>query len=445
MPETESAAYRDADPLAPKAYVKISHPEWTKSGAIYELNLRQFTQEGTFAAAQAELPRLHALGARIIWLMPIHPIGVEKRKGSLGSPYAIRDYYGVNPEFGEFANLKRFVDAAHALGLKVILDWVANHTAWDNHLRFEHPEWYAKDWKGDFRPTPWWDWDDIIDLDYTSVALRSYMAEAMAYWVREADIDGFRCDVAGHVPLDFWDAVRTKLCEIKPVFMLAEWEQRDLHAQAFDATYAWSWWDALHRISKGDADVFALYVYYSQNECGWPAEAQRMVHVENHDKNAWEGTQFEAMGSALIPAIALSVVGEGIPLIHNGQEAGNTRRLKFFEKDPIQWQEHPIGALYRSLLELRAWNSALWAAPWGARMVLVANDSPGKVLSFTRSNGSHRVFAVFNFSAEVLDVSFDQTLHHGSYTEFDGGALHNVDARTRLSMPAWSFRVFSGR
>ena len=185
--------------------------------------------------------------------MPVHPIGEENRKGVLGSPYAVKDYLGVNPEFGTLEDLRHFVDAAHDLGLHVILDWVANHTAWDNRLVEEHPEWYARDWKGDFRPTPWWDWDDIIDLDYDNPDLRRYMTEAMKFWVREVDVDGYRCDVAGFVPVDFWDNVRRELDEIKPVFMLAEWESRDLHARAFDMTYGWSWNETLHKIAHGKA------------------------------------------------------------------------------------------------------------------------------------------------------------------------------------------------
>lgn len=224
----------------PQEYVKLNHPEWSKNAAIYELNTRQFTKEGTFQAAQTQLPRLKKLGVDIIWLMPIHPIGVKNRKGTLGSPYSVKDYYGVNPEFGSMQDLKNFVSAAHDQGMYVILDWVANHTSWDNNLVTEHPDWYDKDYKGDFRPTPWWDWSDIIDLDYSKPELRKYMTEALKYWVKEADIDGYRCDVAGFVPVDFWNNVRKELDAIKPVFMLAEWESRDLHAEAFDMTYAWS-------------------------------------------------------------------------------------------------------------------------------------------------------------------------------------------------------------
>ncbi len=238
MPET--------NPYLPQPFVKINHPEWSKNATLYQINTRKFTQEGTFRAAEQQLPRLKELGVDIVWLMPIHEIGLKNRKGSLGSPYSVRDYYSVNPEFGTLADLKHFVAAAHGLGMYVILDWVANHTAWDHPLVSEHPEWYARDWKGDFRPTPWWDWPDIIDLDYEQEGVRRYMTEALKYWVREADIDGYRCDVAGFVPTDFWNNARKELDAIKPVFMLAEWENRDLHAEAFDLTYAWSWNEAVH-------------------------------------------------------------------------------------------------------------------------------------------------------------------------------------------------------
>ncbi|MEO1573615.1 MAG: alpha-amylase family glycosyl hydrolase, partial [Pseudomonadota bacterium] len=284
-------AATDADVIEP--YIKLEHPSWSRNAAIYQLNTRQFTPEGTLAAAQAQLPRIKALGADIVWLMPIHPIGEMNRKGRLGSPYSVRDYYAVNPEFGTFEDLKAFVSAAHDLGMYVILDWVANHTAWDNALRTEHPDWYDRDYRGDFRPTPWWDWSDIIDLDFSRPEVRSYMRDAMAFWVREAGIDGFRCDVAGFVPLDFWNDVRATLDEIRPVFMLAEWESRDLHARAFDMTYAWTWHHAMADIAQGKKGLSELFVYYSWRESAYPADAYRMMYVSNHDSNAWEGTQFE--------------------------------------------------------------------------------------------------------------------------------------------------------
>jgi len=430
------------DSYQPTPYVRIEHPEWTKSATIYQLNTRQFTPEGTFAAAMAHLPRLKQLGVDIIWLMPIHEIGEVNRKGSLGSPYSVKDYYSVNHEFGTLDDLKRFVDAAHGLGMHVILDWVANHTAWDNDLVREHPEWYERDWKGDFRPTPWWDWSDIIDLDYRHAGLRRYMTEAMKYWVVEADVDGFRCDVAGFVPVDFWNNVRSELDAIKPVFMLAEWESRDLHAAAFDATYAWSWNEAVHRITTGEADVNGLYVYYSWNEGAFPPNSMRMTFVSNHDKNAWEGTQFEQFGDGLKAAIVLSVVGEGIPLIYNGQEAGNPRRLAFFEKDSIEWREHPVGDLYRSLFALKHGNTVLWNARWGATMIKVPNSAEAKVLSFIRRNERDKVFVVLNLSAEPQAVTFRESLYHGAYAEYFSGESVELDVSTRLELEPWEYRVF---
>jgi glycosidase len=430
------------NPYQPTPFVKLKHPEWSKNATIYQINTRQFTPEGTFRAAEKQLPRLKELGADIIWLMPIHPIGQKNRKGALGSPYSVKDYYGVNPEFGTLADLKDFVNTAHALGLHVILDWVANHTAWDNNLVDEHPEWYARDWKGDFRPTPWWNWEDIIDLDYEQAAVRQYMTEALKYWVREVDIDGYRCDVAGFVPTEFWNNARRELDAIKPVFMLAEWENRDLHAEAFDMTYAWSWNDTLHKITQGQVDVNSLYVYYSWNEKAFPADGMRMLFVSNHDKNAWEGTEFEQFGDGLEAAIALSVVSEGMPLIYNGQEAGNPRRLAFFEKDPIEWRDHPLGALYKKLFALKKAHSALWNGAWGARMINVFNNVPSQVLSFVRRNDQDKIFAVFNLSAESQTVTFQDNLFHGRYTDYFTQEAVEMDATTQMKIAAWGYRIF---
>jgi glycosidase len=264
----------------------------------------------------------------------------------------------------------------------------------------------------------------------------------MKYWVTEADVDGFRCDVAGFVPVDFWDEVRRELDRVKPVFMLAEWESRDLYARAFDATYAWSWHEALARVAKGEADLGALYTYYSWNEGAYPHGAMRMTFVTNHDMNAWDGTQFETFGDALPAAIVLSVVGDGIPLIYNGQEAGNPKRLEFFEKDPIAWREHPIGALYRTLFALKHDNSALWNAPWGATMVKVPNSDESRVLSFVRQNDEHVVFAVTNFSDGRRTVTFGDGPHHGTYRELFTGDTATFGADTALELEPWAYRVY---
>ncbi|WP_397608008.1 alpha-amylase family glycosyl hydrolase [Silanimonas sp.] len=444
-----SAAAADAARHAPSPAPGPATPEWAKDAVIYQINTRQFTPEGTFTAAQGQLPRLKALGVDILWLMPIHPIGVEHRKGPLGSPYSVRDYFGVNPEFGTEADLRAFVAAAHAEGMKVILDWVPNHSAWDNPLRTEHPDWYKRDWKGDFRPTPWWDWSDIIELDYSQPGLRAYMQAALRHWVVDVGIDGFRMDVAGFVPLDFWEQVRRELDAVRSaaqggVFLLAEWESRDLHDHAFDASYAWSWYDAVHRIAHGKADTNALHVYYSWNENFWPAHALRMTFTSNHDKNSWEGTEFEAFGEALPAAMVLSFVGEGIPLVYNGQEAAYDKRIEFFERDPIVWREHPMADFYRRLIDLRTANTALHAGRWGARMVHVPSDRQGKVLSFVRQNGRDKVFAVFNFSAEAQTVHFHDGPQAGDYTDWESGKRITVREGEPMTLPAWGWKVFIG-
>ncbi len=427
----------------PSPYVKITHPEWSRNAVIYELNTRQFTPEGTFAAAAKQLPRLRELGVDIVWLMPVQEIGLKNRKGTLGSPYSIRDYLGVNPDLGDLASLKHFVQEAHQLGMYVILDWVANHTAWDNSLVEQHPDWYSRNWKGEMHSPTWTDWSDVVTLDYSEPGLRKYMTDAMKYWVEEVGMDGFRCDVAGFVPLDFWENLRRELDAIRPVFMLAEWDERDLHARAFDMTYSWGFNDTLHRIAMGEADAASLAGYYYRVTNTWPRDGMRMLFVSNHDKNAWDGTQFEMYGHALENSIVLSVVSEGMPLIYNGQEAGNPKRLAFFEKDPIEWREHPIGDLYRKLFALKKRNSALWNGAWGAAMEPVFNNAPQQVFSFIRANDQDRVFAVFNFSAEPVEVAFQDSLYHGDWQAFTSGETESLDAATVLQMEPWTYRLFS--
>ena len=420
----------------------LPQPDWSKDAVIYQVNTRQFSQSGTFDGVIEKLAHIVGLGARILWLMPIHPIGEKHRKGELGSPYAVKDYFAINPEFGDESSLRRLIDEAHALGLKVILDWVPNHSAWDNHLVTQHPEWYARDYKGDFRPSPWWDWSDIIEFDYDQPGLREYMIMAMAYWVEEFDIDGYRCDVAGYVPNDFWRQLRSALENIKPVFLLAEWEDRDLHRDGFNMTYAWSWNEAMHDIAHQKAPVDRLRKYYSWNERAWPRSAYRMTFVSNHDKNAWDGTQQEQFGECLEAAIVLSVLGEGMPLIHNGQEAGESKRLAFFERDPIDWQVHPIGDLYRKLIHLKKRVPALWNGEYGARMIQVPNSQPDQVLSFVRRQDDVKVFVVLNLSADTADVDFHENLYRDEYIDLFEASCTRIPRTDNLSLPPWAYRVF---
>jgi len=431
-----------ADPYAPESFEGITHPDWSRKAAIYQVNTRQFTPEGTLKAATREIPRLKALGVDVLWLMPIHPIGEKNRKGTLGSPYSVKDYRAVNPELGTIADLKAFVAAAHASGMHVIIDWVANHSAWDNPLKAQHPDWYEHNWKGANVSTPWWDWADIVDFDYSKLELRHYMADSMLFWVREADIDGFRADVAGYVPPDFWTDVRRDLDKVKPVWMLGEFNHRDLHLTSFDASYGWAWAEALMKISKGEADTGALYGFYSENEGAWPTGAQRMIFTSNHDENAWAGTEFERFGPALPNAFALLFTSEGIPLLYNGQEAGNDKRLKFFERDPIAWKDHPHAALIRDWIDFRDEHPALDNAPWGARMVHVKNSDAQKVFSFVRAKDGDAVYVAQNYSAEPKTVALGEIPHPGRWTE-KGGAEIDLAKGSNLTLAPWSTRVFS--
>jgi glycosidase len=435
----------------PRDLVTLKNPDWSKTAVLYQLNVRHFTKEGSFKAAQKQLPRIKAMGADVIWLMPIHPIGKKNRKGTLGSPYSVQDYFGVNPEFGTEADLRAFITEAHRLNMKVILDWVANHTAWDNKLAIDHPDWYEKDWKGDFHPTPWQDWSDIIDLDYSKPGVRHHMTEALLYWVREFDVDGYRADVAGYIPQDFWETARVEMEKIKPVFLLAEWQSRELHHKAFDASYAWDWYNTLHDIAQGKGDATALYGYYGSHESSWPRESMRLQFIENHDKNAWEATQYEAFGPMLNAAIMFSLISDGIPMIHNGQEAGNAKRLAFFEKDEIVWKKHPIADLYRSGIAFKRANPALWNGRWGAKMEKVENSAPKQIFSFIRrANGTDRkplpagnqVFAAFNFSGQTATVKFPESLVAGTWMDIDKKAAV-IDPETSVTIPAYGYKIMA--
>ncbi|MCW8092540.1 alpha-amylase family glycosyl hydrolase [Alteromonas sp. ASW11-130] len=414
----------------------VEQPEWSKCAVIYQVNTRQFSKAGNFKGVEQGLDHIKSLGVDIIWLMPVHPIGEVNRKGRLGSPYAVKDYHAINAEFGSEDDLLSLVRHAHILGLKVILDWVPNHSAWDNYLVKTHPQWYAKDHHGNFRPSPWWDWDDIIEFDYAQQSLRDYMIEAMCYWVERFDVDGFRCDVAGYVPKDFWEQARLKLDTIKPVFLLAEWESRDLHEKAFNMTYAWSWNETVHGIARQGWPLDKLRKYYSWNERAWPKNAYRMTFVSNHDKNAWEGTQREQFGHVLEAAIILSVLGEGVPLIYNGQEAGESKRLAFFERDPIEWQEHAIGDLYRRLIKWKHKVSALWNGAYGATMIQIPNTQMDSVFSFIRAQNNERVLVIINFSKVRVNVKLKDAFCEGDYVNMLSSTRHTVDTRQSFSLAA---------
>ena len=308
--------------------VKANYPDWAKNAVIYEVNTRQYTPEGTFKAFETSLPRLKDLGVDILWFMPIHPIGIKDRKipegmkESLGSYYSVKDYKGVNPEFGTQADFKSLVDKAHEMGFKVIIDWVANNSSRDNAWITEHPDWYMHDSTGKILAP--FDWTDVAKLNYSNKEMRAAMIDAMKYWVVNCNIDGFRCDVAGEVPRDFWEDARKEIETIKPMLMLAENEDKpELCIKAFDANYGWAMCNGTFvRVSNGKDSVEAIIKTQQKIDSTFPANAMKMNFITNHDENSWNGTAQEKFGSGVNAFAVLTYTLPGIPLIYSGQEAG---------------------------------------------------------------------------------------------------------------------------
>ncbi|AWA30504.1 alpha-amlyase [Flavobacterium magnum] len=441
VPEKKPEKGNDLSVYEPKEYVEVKHPDWSKNATIYEVNIRQYTHEGTFKAFESHLPRLKAMGIDIIWLMPIHPIGVEKRKGTLGSEYSVKDYFGVNPEFGTAADFRRLVDSIHAMGMHIIIDWVANHSSWDNPLAKQHPDWYTKTPEGHFQPTPWYDWDDVIDFDYDKPELRKYMTGALVHWVRDFNIDGYRCDTAGFVPTDFWDNARAELDAIKPVFMLAEWESRDLHKKAFDMTYSWTLFEKMTAVTKDKKGSAGLVEYMAHDVSTFPRNGYRMLFTDNHDMNSWNGNMVANFGDGLKASMVLCATINGMPLVYGGQEAGLSRSLKFFDKDEINWSAFPYAPLYTKLFALKHSNRALWNGNEGGVMIRIFNDKPEQVISFSRTQGKDRVIAIVNYSSKPATATLDSKYQKGSYTELFSGNKVTLAGADVFKLAPWEYLV----
>ena len=399
-----SCVLRAAEAPAPQP-TEIHHVPWSRNAVIYEVNVRQYTPEGTLLAFDRHLPELKALGVDILWLMPLHPIGIQDRKGVLGSYYAVRDYQAVNPEFGTLDDVKAVVAHAHALGMKVIIDWVANHTAMDHPWILTHPEWYPKDKQGEISSykydngTTIEEWSDVAGLDYRDPALRSAMISAMQFWVREADIDGFRCDVAMRVPTSFWEEARAALDRLKPVFMLAEAEKPELELRAFDMGYTWELHKVLVAIAAGKATREDLVRRLEADRAALPVDSYPMLYTSNHDHNSWEGSDAELYGPAHDAFTVLSFTLPGMPLIYSGQEMHNTHRIKFFKRDPIEWKALDRVPLYTRLAALKHGHPALAAGTAGGSFEVLTVEDP-KVYAFRRGEGRDIVTVVVNLSAE---------------------------------------------
>ncbi|AWM33108.1 alpha-amylase family glycosyl hydrolase [Hymenobacter nivis] len=437
----------------------VRHPEWAANATIYEVNVRNYTPEGTFRAFEAHLPRLQKMGVVIVWLMPIHPIGVVGRKGSLGSPYAVQDYFGVNPEFGALEDLQHLVHTAHGLGMKVILDWVANHTSRDNPLIEAHPDWYRHDARGALVP-PVAGWTDVVALDYTNPHLRTYMIEALCYWVREAGLDGYRCDVAGLVPTDFWDEARPALEAIKPVFLLAEWDElypsgglsweefnSDTHLleRAFDASFGLRLHYLLDRIAEGQAALADIDTYLAAERAKYPPTVYLTHFTSNHDVNSWDGTEYERLGPLAQPFAVLAALLPGLPLLYSGQEAGLNRRLAFFDRDPIDWRDYPLQDFYTKLFQLKKRHPALRNGDPDSTFHRL--NGPDGLYGFVREKAGSAVIVLVNTTAEPLVLPGQKmpvSPQKGLFDVFSSETLTLAQPKAR-TVPAHGWRVLRTR
>lgn len=423
-----------------------THPKWAYESTIYELNTRQLTPEGTFAAAEAVLPTLRENGIDILWIMPCQPIGKLTRKGSLGSYYSIIDYCQMNPEFGTREDFEHFLQTAHDLGFKVILDWVANHTAPDSEWT-KNEGWHYRDSLGNLMVQ--YDWTDISKLDYHNQDMRNEMLRCMRWWMDSIGIDGFRCDVAGEVPTDFWNWAMADIRKDHPdMFTLAEDEDKaqELTETAFDMYYGWTLHHLMNGVAQGKNSVEDLWAYFAKADSTIRPNAIRMNFITNHDENSWNGTEFERMGNSVPLWSAFCYVVPGMPMIYTGQLSGNHHRLEFFEKDLIDANpEYAQDKLYKQLNQLRADNKALHSPEIGAPMVRIAADNEHIFACVRHAEGKwcdNTVIAVMNMSGEEQTVTLDLTGYEGKYDCICGKKIA-LEATQTFQLKPWEYKIFT--
>lgn len=420
----------------------VVHPEWSKNSVLYEVNTRQYTPEGTFKAFAGHLPRLKSLGIDVLWFMPIFPIGVENKKGELGSYYSVRDYLNVNPEFGNLDDFKAMVVKAHELGMKVVIDWVPNHTSWDNKLTIEHPDWYVKDSTGKFTPPIGFDWTDVIQLDWSNKELQDYMIDAFKFWMN-LGADGFRIDHPNQIPPAFWERARLELSAIKPVLLIGEIEQPTTYLEkGFDMNYAWELYHLTVDIAQGKKTVRDLIKYYNKEWQIYPNSVYRLQFLTNHDQNTWEGTIDTLMGPAQKPLAALIFTAQGVPLIYSGQEVCLNKRLKFFVRDTINWDTCSMTGFYRQLVSLKKQNKALWNGDSGGAMERLSTGNDNTVFSFSREKGNSRVVVFLNLSPKNVAIKPVLKNIEGEYTDYFGEISVNLPLSDSLRLGPWGFKIF---
>jgi glycosidase len=416
----------------------VNHPSWLGRANIYEVNVRQYTTEGTFKAFGKHLDRLKAMGVDILWFMPINPISKVDRKGTLGSYYAVADYTAVNPEFGTLADFRALVQAIHAKGMKAIIDWVPNHTGADNRWLTEHPGFYKKDSSG--KAAVPYDWTDTRQLDYGNPQMRDSMIAAMQYWIRTADIDGFRCDVAWNVPGDFWKTCIAQLRKTKPVFMLAEGDKPYLAENGFDALYPWAMFHMMVEVAKGKRPALALDSVLHQYDSVYPKGTLELYFTSNHDENSSNGADYQIFpGVTHAPfAIFTQLMPANIPLIYSGQEEPVLRALAFFEKDPIRFDVFARADFYKTLLALRQRDIALDA---NASFKKLSVGDGRAMYAFVREKSGHKVLVLLNLSPVGQRVKIGETSLWGHPVNVFTAKPVTVNG-DNWTLEPWGYRVY---
>lgn len=419
-----------------------SPAKWMHTTNIYEVNVRQYTPEGTFRAFAKHLPRLRRMGVETLWFMPITPIARKNRKGPMGSPYAASDYTSINPEFGTLDDFKDLVNEAHSMGFKLIIDWVANHTGWDHVWTAAHPEYYLKNPDGSFHIAS--GMDDIIELDYSKPELRAAMIEAMTFWVREADIDGFRCDLASWVEVDFWVEARPLVEKIKPLFWLGEFDELENpeYGKVFDASYSWRWMhktEDYYRNNLPLSELTDLLLQYSNIGDA----SMRAWFTTNHDENSWNGTEYDKYGVIAKPLAVFSATWNGVPLVYSGQELPNMNRLEFFEKDDIAWNSDcKLEDLYQRLFALKKKHPALRGGDLAVTTYILKTTAENEIFAYLRRNDEREVLVVLNFSKDTVKFTINDALLQGVFSDVFHGAERNFSPGTDFQFNPGDFAVF---
>ena len=412
------------------------HPSFMNQGNIYEVNIRQYTKEGTLKAFAKHLPRLQKMGVQTLWFMPLQPISKAGRKGTLGSYYSVDSYTEVNPEFGTLSDFNKIVDQAHALGMKVLIDWVPNHTGAGHHWLTEHLDFYERDSTGKAIYTA--DWSDTRELNYNNPIMRDSMVAAMKYWVQKTKIDGFRVDVAWGVPHDFWQSCIASLKKMRNLYFLAEADDAALHVDGYDATYSWTEFHIMNDIVAGKATVLSLDSVLRKIDTSFINGAQRLYFTSNHDENSWNRADYATMpGMTHAPfAVFTQTYNRTMPLIYSGQEEPVLRAVSFFEKDSMGFKNYIRAPFYSALLHLRKSNKAFADNAVFKRLSV---DHPAQIMAYERVNGKDRVVIVLNLSDVAHEVLIKGTTKSNYQELFTKGITTDLQL---VQLPAWGYKVF---